>query len=142
MRVLAVAVPRALPYGLGAFGLRLSPQVILRYLTNIDDRFSSSTELSSFSSNQVPERFGYTSAVTAIVPCIFGAAAGILPTFNAMLISRSRAERREAMLHSQLRRPNERKYLTGPQKVSEGPAPNPAGMPAELATAEYMQESI
>ena len=51
----------------------------------------------------MPERFGYESAVLCLVPCIFGACAGLLPTFNAMLISRSRAERRAAMMTSTLR---------------------------------------
>ena len=81
-----------------------------------------------FSSNQVPERFGYESAVLCVVPCIFGACVGLLPTFNAMLISRSRAERRAAMMTSTLRQlsSSSRKYLTAPERAGEGPSPNPA----------------
>lgn len=105
-------------------------QVLMRYLSNVDERFSSDEEGKrvEFSSNQVPERFGYESAVLCLVPCIFGACAGLLPTFNAMLISRSRAERRAAMMTSTLRQvsSSDRKYLTGPVRVDMSPSPNPA----------------
>ena len=74
----------------------------------------------------MPERFGYESAVLCLVPCIFGACAGLLPTFNAMLISRSRAERRECIKEGRLRQTPVRKMLTGPQKGEQGPVPNPA----------------
>ena len=45
-----------------------------------------------------------------------------------MLISRSRAERRAAMQTSTVRQvsSSSRKYLTAPERVGEGPAPNPA----------------
>lgn len=103
-------------------------QVLMRYLTNIDERYLSGEGAVSFSSNQVPERFGYQSAVLCVVPCIFGAFAGLLPTFNAMLISRSRAERRAAMTTSTVRQvsSSSRKYLTAPERVGEGPSPHPA----------------
>ena len=43
-----------------------------------------------------------------------------------MCISRSRHERRESIKAGRLRHTPVSKTLTGPQKVQEGPAPNPA----------------
>lgn len=112
-------------------------QVLMRYLSNIDERFTAEGA-TSFSSNQVPERFGYQSAVLCVVPCIFGAFSGLLPTFNAMLISRSRAERRAAMMTSTVRQvsSSSRKFLTAPEKVGEGPSPHPA------TSGELLEERV
>ena len=92
-------------------------QVLIHYLSNVDERLSSGSEALGFSSNQVPERFGYQSALLCLVPCIFGVFAGLLPTFNAMLISRSRAERRAALSTTVMRQTSSssHKYLNAPE---------------------------
>merc|ERR1719198_790271 len=101
-------------------------QVLLRYMTSVDDSYLDSSELSVYSSNNVPSVWGYESALVAVVPCMFGIIAGVLPTCNAMCISRSRAERRECLKEGRLRQTPVRKMLTGPQKGEQGPVPNPA----------------
>ena len=61
------------------------------------------------------------------VPCALGMCAGLLPVCYAMLLSRSRAERREAMagdLPLKLYKQNDSKELTSPRPVLDGPPPN------------------
>jgi len=101
-------------------------QVLMRYMTSVDDSYLEDSELSVYSSNNVPSVWGYKSVLVAVVPCMFGVIAGALPTFNAMCISRSRAERRECIKEGRLRQTPMRKMLTGPQKGEQGPVPNPA----------------
>ena len=82
----------------------------------------------------VPERWDVPGMAWVCLPCILGVILGFLPTCGAMMLSRSRAERRDALIddlgaarrYQQAEKPA--KKLTSPQRMFKGPAPNPASL--------------
>lgn len=79
------------------------------------------------SSSNVPSAWNYGSIGILLVPCVLGIVAGVLPIFYAMILSRSRAERREAKYDDvplKMYKQNESKHLSAPQPVLMGPPPN------------------
>lgn len=59
--------------------------------------------------------------------CVLGIILGVFPIFYAMVVSRSRAERREAMAGDvplKMYKQEESKELTAPKAVLQGPPPN------------------
>ena len=91
-------------------------QILLTYLTERQ--------------NAIPLVWDLGDGVTAVtVPCIFGMLAGVLPVGFAMLLSRARAERRDAMAADVAIKRYKRdasKELTAPRPVLRGDPPNPA----------------
>ena len=85
-------------------------------------------------SSTVPARWGISSIYWPLFPCIIGVITGLLPSCHAMVISRSRAERRDALVDNlgALRRmQKDRKKgsgLTAPKRMSSEPPPNPASL--------------
>ena len=115
-------------------------QVLIRYLARLDSDSGDGGYMGS-----IPERWGYASSSLAIVPCAIGIVAGVFPAFNAMLLSRARAARRDAEEQYRVELEEIRsdgvashptkygqqkvnKALTGPVPVSMGPAPNAASL--------------
>ena len=115
-------------------------QVLIRYLARLDSDSGDGGYMGS-----IPERWGYASSSLAIVPCAIGIVAGVFPAFNAMLLSRARAARRDAEEQYRVELEEIRsdgvashptkygqqkvnKALTGPVPVSVGPAPNAASL--------------
>ena len=115
-------------------------QVLIRYLARLDSDSGDGGYMGS-----IPERWGYASTSLAIVPCAIGIVAGVFPAFNAMLLSRARAARRDAEEQYRVELEEIRsdgvashptkygqqkvnKALTGPVPVSVGPAPNAASL--------------
>ena len=89
--------------------------------------------------NAVPGVWGYSSAGAVLVPCILAIVAGFFPVFYAMVLSRARAERRDAMTADvALKRykRDESKELTAPRSVLRGEPPNPA-MLNPIMDSEY-----
>ena len=118
----------------------LFEQVLIRYLARLDSDSGDGGYMGS-----IPERWGYASSSLAIVPCAIGIVAGVFPAFNAMLLSRARAARRDAEEQYRVELEEIRsdgvashptkygqqkvnKALTGPVPVSVGPAPNAASL--------------
>ena len=78
------------------------------------------------SAEGVPRLWGESSIAMLIVPCVMAIVAGVLPVCYAMVLSRSRAERRDAMavdvpMHMYKLGSKE---LTAPKAVLQGAAPN------------------
>jgi hypothetical protein len=73
--------------------------------------------------------WGYDNLVAAVLPFAFGTVGGFLAVIFAMVLSRTRAERRDAMAADvPLKRykMSSRKQLTGPTPVLRDPPANPA----------------
>ena len=114
--------------------------MLIRYLARLDSDSGDGGYMGS-----IPERWGYASSSLAIVPCAIGIVAGVFPAFNAKLLSRARAARRDAEEQYRVELEEIRsdgvashptkygqqkvnKALTGPVPVSMGPAPNAASL--------------
>jgi hypothetical protein len=106
-------------------------QILLRYYTTTDAACDTGGEFCSSAASvgtrleRLLERPGAAAAVT--VPCALGIVAGIFPVCLAMIVSRSRTLRNEAMSKDQgyqrrLQKPG--KELSAPQPVLQGPPPN------------------
>ena len=92
-------------------------QVLFRYLHDDD--------------TSVPQRWGYDNIWWAASPCILGLVVGFMPACSAMIISRARAERRDALesdLYLTARNARKANDLTKPQKMHKGAGPNPAAL--------------
>ena len=79
----------------------------------------------------IPQRWGYDNIWWAASPCILGIVVGFLPACSAMIISRARAERRDALesdLHITVRNLRKKSDLSKPQKMHKGSGPNPASL--------------
>jgi len=106
-------------------------QILLRYMNTAEERSDLVTNM--------PQRWGYQSALISGLPCFCGIVTGLLPALNAMLISRARAERRtvserlRALKSIPVFAPPH-KRLTGPEPVLTGPAPNLASLNPTIET--------
>ncbi|KAL1520913.1 hypothetical protein AB1Y20_022473 [Prymnesium parvum] len=79
----------------------------------------------------IPSRWGVRNVWVAAVPCFLGIFVGLAPALSAMVLSRARAERREALesdLYLSIRRERKPNKMTGPRKMHVGPPPNPASL--------------
>uniref|UniRef100_A0A7S4BWX4 Uncharacterized protein n=1 Tax=Chrysotila carterae TaxID=13221 RepID=A0A7S4BWX4_CHRCT len=98
-------------------------QVLFDYSSDADTRYE--LLFPDEDDTSIPQRWGYASATIAGLPCFCGIIAGVLPTFNAVLIAQARAERLAAAASAPPPRPPpSSKPLTGPQPAVEGPMPN------------------
>ena len=89
----------------------------------------------------LPAAWGHAGKASALLaPCALGVVAGVLPVCYAMILSRSRAERRDAMagdLALKRYKRQERKELTGPRPVLRGDPPNPAMLNPVIEGGRY-----
>ena len=103
-------------------------QILSRYFSDVICVGSQTFGRHCSHSRGIPALWGHTSITMLLVPCLLAVAAGVLPLFYAMLLSRSRAERRDAIAADlplkMYRQKNESKELTSPVPVLQGPPPN------------------
>lgn len=103
-------------------------QVLSRYFTDSSCVGSQTSGTHCASSADIPALFGHASITMLLVPCVLAIVAGVLPLFYAMLLSRSRAERRDAIANDVplklYKQRNASKELSAPQPVLQGPPPN------------------
>jgi len=101
-------------------------QVLARYLSE-DMCIESGAGTYCASSHTVMSSWSYDWALIVLVPCVLGLVLGVFPICYAMVVSRSRAERREAMAGDvplKMYKQDQGKELTAPRPVLQGPPPN------------------
>ena len=121
-------------------------QILLRYYTTKDAACDSKTSFcasAATAGSRLEKALGNPGAVAAVaVPCVLGMLSGFFPVCLAMIISRSRTIRNEAMAkdqHYQQRLQKPGKELSAPQPVLQGPPPNLAMLNPVFETGSYAQ---